>query len=84
MDYITSPPQQRVYKNTLNNWEVSVCERLSVWNLSLPFDIAEFPEAHTLEVCWQFVGMLAVNGPGFSYMQQGWNHNSLVDIWFEA
>ena len=36
-----------LYENT---WDVFLSEHLSVRNLILPFDVEEFPEAHSVEV----------------------------------
>ena len=41
----------------MNAWEVCFGEHLSVWNLILPFDVEEFPDAHSVV---QLVGMAAV------------------------
>ena len=62
----------------MNIWEVCFGEHLSVWNFILPFDVEEFPEVHPVGVV-QLVGMAAVDSPGFTSIQQGWNHYSLVD-----
>ena len=63
----------------MNAREVCFGEHLSVWNLILPFDVDEFSEAHGAEVV-QLVSMAAIHSPGFTSIQQGWNHYRLADL----
>ena len=69
----------------MNAREVCFGEHLSVWNLILPYDAEEFPEAHSVEVV-QLVGMVVVYGLGFASIQQGWNHYKPCRplVWFEV
>ena len=52
---------------------------LCIWDLVLPPDLQDFPQATYVEMV-KFLGMALVYCPGHTSIKEGWQYNSLVDF----